>query len=341
MRHVKRTAVTGPSSLIGAKDKGARELGRARTYFSAVPPPTEAFPFKAYKEDDVRHALEALFHGKCAYCEARYEIGAPVDIEHFRPKGEVADLPGHPGYWWLAGHWENLLPSCIDCNRRRYQPTPEVLSSLSAVLDRQRIQGFRAILTGKNSCFPIKGTRMDAEPAGTDLAAALIAEDAYLLDPCVDDPAQHLSFHIDRDNPLGIVCAASATTDADGALPELSEHVGAIEQIARSAGLSARGAVSIQIYGLNRLALVQERTRVLRQLEVLGDIVVQVSTAADDLERLVLANADDETVRAGAIARLRSVVDRTIAEIKAMAAPDAPFSTMVSSWIVQFRAALA
>ncbi|MCO7185001.1 hypothetical protein NH341_06160 [Tenacibaculum sp. XPcli2-G] len=64
---------------------------------------------------------------KCAYCERVYKL----DVEHYRPKGEVRDLNNklvnitnskgtiipHPGYYWLCYEWSNLLPACISCNR--------------------------------------------------------------------------------------------------------------------------------------------------------------------------------------------------------------------------------
>jgi hypothetical protein len=63
---------------------------------------------------------------KCAYCERFYKM----DVEHYRPKGEVRDennniveiqiagrLAPHPGYYWLGYEWSNLIPSCISCNR--------------------------------------------------------------------------------------------------------------------------------------------------------------------------------------------------------------------------------
>jgi uncharacterized protein (TIGR02646 family) len=76
-----------------------------------------------YKDGAVKAALDAMFHGKCAYCEFMYIGGMPVDIEHFRPKGAVivGGKMRKPGYYWLAAKWENLLPSCIDCNRKRDQ----------------------------------------------------------------------------------------------------------------------------------------------------------------------------------------------------------------------------
>lgn len=345
MRKVNRYDVTSPSSLTGLRTAGARELARARTYY-ANPARTKSYGFTAYKGDDVRHALYALFHGKCAYCEARYEVGMPVDIEHFRPKGEVAETPGHPGYWWLAGHWENLLPSCIDCNRRRYQPTPASLASVSGVLDQQRVRGFRGILTGKESCFPISGARMAAEPLPANLPASIAAESALLINPCSDDPEEHLRFYIDRQNPLGLVYPAPTLLPGQPrpaipiALPALSDDVAAIERAAQHAGVSVRGAVSIQIFGLNRLALVQERTRILRRLDILATLLVDVAGAADTLELLPLAATADEPARQRSVAKLRAVTARLLSEIKAMAQPDEPFASMVSAWIRTFAAEL-
>lgn len=62
--------------------------------------------------------LKHVFHNKCAYCETPV-IGFLGDAEHFRPKGRVRDTKviDHPGYFWLAYHWKNLLPACEICNR--------------------------------------------------------------------------------------------------------------------------------------------------------------------------------------------------------------------------------
>ena len=104
-------------------------------------PQGKAPEFKPKLEDDIwkgfRDWLKInVFHGKCAYCETRIS-GFPGDTEHFRPKGRVRDLNPvlndgslqivkiqddngdeieHPGYFWLAYHWKNLLPSCEYCN---------------------------------------------------------------------------------------------------------------------------------------------------------------------------------------------------------------------------------
>ncbi|MDB4925934.1 hypothetical protein [Mucilaginibacter sp.] len=61
--------------------------------------------------------LNDWYFGKCAYCERFYKL----DVEHFRPKGEIRDedngLLRAVGYYWLGYEWSNLLPSCISCNR--------------------------------------------------------------------------------------------------------------------------------------------------------------------------------------------------------------------------------
>ena len=61
--------------------------------------------------------LNEWYFGKCAYCERFYKL----DVEHFRPKGELRgednSITSNTGYYWLGYEWSNLLPSCISCNR--------------------------------------------------------------------------------------------------------------------------------------------------------------------------------------------------------------------------------
>jgi hypothetical protein len=131
--------------------------------------------------------LEQLFHGKCAYCESNITSTHPIDVEHYRPKGRLKDIDGkivkitvngkefdHPGYWWLCYDWTNLLPSCIDCNRRRNH-------------------GEELTAAGKADIFPISGKRAGSP---TD---PLLAEDALLLNPSEDgfDPGVHFEFKPD------------------------------------------------------------------------------------------------------------------------------------------------
>ncbi|MCP4572661.1 MAG: hypothetical protein GY838_09955 [bacterium] len=69
--------------------------------------------------------LEHVFHKKCAYCESKDRATTHDAAEHWRPKDKVTvnnevvelrDGNRHPGYWWLAYAWQNLVPSCDRCN---------------------------------------------------------------------------------------------------------------------------------------------------------------------------------------------------------------------------------
>lgn len=67
------------------------------------------------KDSSVAEALGRLFHGKCAFCEARL----PTVPYRFRPPAEarpfVASDIGHLYYAWLADAWENIYPICRRC----------------------------------------------------------------------------------------------------------------------------------------------------------------------------------------------------------------------------------
>jgi hypothetical protein len=137
------------------------------------------------REELYKHAMPFLlriFEGKCAYCESLITNTQPGDVEHYRPKGRIKEMNGtivkikgsqteHPGYWWLCYEWSNLLPSCIDCNRRRFQ-------------------GDDGQAAGKADLFPIAGTR--AEKPSDPLSM----EQALLLNPTEErfNPADHFDF---------------------------------------------------------------------------------------------------------------------------------------------------
>lgn len=130
-------------------------------------------------KNEVYFHPEGPFFGKCAYCESFVATDQPGDIDHYRPKSAVKDendndivveIDGssvpHPGYYWLAYQWENLLPSCRDCN-----------SVTKSKTGGQRI--------GKGNLFPVKNFRAVA-PGQED------QEEPFILNPLVDDPADHL-----------------------------------------------------------------------------------------------------------------------------------------------------
>lgn len=321
MRKVSRGTKPAPAALSKRGRDKLTEFERANNHMSAAIPPggeRTAFKFVSYKADEVKRRLEELFHGKCAYCESHYAAQAPVDVEHYRPKGAVEGAPDHPGYWWLAMSWDNLLPSCIDCNRRRRQKMPQAVNDVALL--------HRTMLAGKKDCFPINGIRAAA------VSSNLTAEDALLLDPTRDDAADHLLFWIDEGPAAGLALPKSVVPAV--VLPAANEQAGAVAAHAGAAGLSVRGAVSIQIYGLNRLRLVQERARVLQRLRFFEYIIVKVSSVIQTLsqEHLIAHAEINEAIHSLGVLQVR-----VIEEMVAMAAPEAPYCTISAAFIDDFK----
>lgn len=119
-----------------------------------------------YRDKAVYDAFEKIFHRKCAYCEA---IDNTLDVEHFRPKAGVAEEPLHDGYYWLAYEWTNLLPSCTACNK--------------CLKDRGQGPG-----RGKSVQFPLRA----GSPRAFLPTDKLEEEQRLLLNPCEDEPNEHL-----------------------------------------------------------------------------------------------------------------------------------------------------
>ncbi len=148
-----------------------------------------------------RSLLSVVFNDKCAYCESPITAGAG-QIDHFRPKSGAVDLNGEKSpehYWWLAYEWKNLYLSCLECN------------------------------LAKGNKFPVKGQRA-AIDSGWD---EILKEKNILLDPCIDNPEDHLVFSKD-----GVVTATGE-----------------------------RGEVTIDVFGLNRPSLVTPREAVISTVE--------------------------------------------------------------------------
>jgi uncharacterized protein (TIGR02646 family) len=165
-----------PEDLDGDDSTGGRERARAIAFFADPANKERAFKtFAAYRRAAVKAALAEAFGGKCAYCESSYAETAPVDVEHYRPKGGYSSAGElrTPGYYWLASNWLNLLPSCIDCNRARTQTFADAPPHLS----------------GKANQFPIRDERRRAQAPDAERD-----EGRLLLHPYLDFPERHLHF---------------------------------------------------------------------------------------------------------------------------------------------------
>ncbi len=144
-----------------------------------------------YVKDNYYFTEDEPFFGKCVYCETPIYDIFPGDVEHYRPKGKVTDhlnniahiknedgteikdsngqsIP-HPGYFWLAYEWTNLMPSCTFCNRPKKD-------------------------FGKRSCFPV-------ENFNRHIVGEEAKENPLIINPVSDksedNPENHLSVDFD------------------------------------------------------------------------------------------------------------------------------------------------
>ena len=141
-----------PDSIPGAGQPGMEGLaqgggGTARNVLVAIagrigsrrsrPRPTpprcspwlrvQSGPQYLYEE---KGRLDRGYLGKCVYCEGKFGLVTYGDLDHYRPKQQIKQGSGkvvqikirgheipHPGYFWLAYDYRNLLPTCDRCNR--------------------------------------------------------------------------------------------------------------------------------------------------------------------------------------------------------------------------------
>lgn len=245
MIKVDRAAVTAPDLLEAAG--GVGDVERQHNLLQKQNGGKQRF--EAYGRPEVRTALTAVFGRKCCYCESLILGTQPGDVEHYRPKARVAVhdavravVSYKDGYYWLASRWSNLLISCADCNRPRTQPDADDV--------------VRTI--GKANFFPLQDEALRA--FGVDGVAR---ESPLLLDPCVDDPAQHLRF-----------------TDK-----------GQIEAAELDGAPSERGGATIFYCGLARAELLQMRSRhrrlVMGTVRAVRDALERSEDPGEHLEDLI------------------------------------------------------
>lgn len=81
------------------------------------------FKSKVYRDGTLKE-LETIYQNKCGYCETDTTAGAPMQVEHYRPKAKVTEDATHEGYYWVAYEWSNLLLSCAKCNNKKRNRFP-------------------------------------------------------------------------------------------------------------------------------------------------------------------------------------------------------------------------
>ena len=256
MIRVDRNRVAAPAALttrFQGKTEQERVIARFLKHIDAGGAPLAfQFNYTAYTKRELKTALTALFHGKCAYCESRYAGNQPMDVEHWRPKGQVDVPEGRklPGYYWLASEWTNLLPSCIDCNRSRTQY--------------DSVEG-KELLLGKETQFPVLNDEylvIQKRPHEHDPQNTGGSEVPLLVNPCLDEPGGYFRY------ADGVILPREGLDDPQ----------------------RRKAENSIRVYALNRSGLVYDRQALARlidqrafTLEILMEIALETETARDAL----------------------------------------------------------
>jgi hypothetical protein len=188
---------------VAAWEKWAAEV-EADPASTKKPPGFNTEIWTEFKEN----LLKTVFGNKCAYCETPAPVRWPVQVEHYRPKGAVTyrgqgantlqdartlDAAGkervHPGYFWLAYNWRNLLPCCSRCNSAKGKNTQFPVGKLYVFLrqwtPQEADERARAV---PSSTWPGM-----FYPAPEDLDRL---EDPMLLNPRIHQPADHITFGV-------------------------------------------------------------------------------------------------------------------------------------------------
>jgi hypothetical protein len=233
--------------------------------------------------------LRNKFNNKCAYCEKNL-ADIPKDAEHWRPKRKITGpkAGAHPGYFWLAYSWRNLLPACSMCNSYEGKKNQFPVSNDYV---------FRRRLTDAELEQLI--CRSEAIPSSTEAGAWYLgAEDLdvlehpLLLHPYVDeDPTVHLEFR-----PNGFVRPRTK-----------------------------KGEWSIKVFDLNREDLRTERTRAEQATDTMVGQVIEWAMrggrspqeSLDEAETIVRRYTDERapysaammTALARAVERRRQLLD--------------------------------
>ncbi|RLJ73666.1 HNH endonuclease family protein [Pedobacter alluvionis] len=273
--------------ILEQHKRGGTETAAAIAHYDPYDPQKKAFDFSVYSHPDVKDALHDLFNGKCAYCESTFLHVYPGDVEHFRPKGEIEGIPNNPKPGY---YW---LAADWDNLLLSCRNCNQKLKHL--------IHGHASKITmGKMNQFPL------SDPARYvrkhDHANGIKDEEPYrlLLNPCVDDPELHLEY-----GAQGII------------RPKKDQHN----------AVSEMGRKSIEVYVLQRVPLVQEREKVLIDIQAQ---MQRVNEAVDNLNTHI--NDSDPAKRF----YFEKILKRELARLKLFMDPSKPFLGMARQVIGAF-----
>jgi len=280
---VKRTECPDCLNMDDPNSAGYKELQTLRQMDEDDPHAKKKF--SAYGKPQVRQALKDMFKAKCAYCESPTAHITDANVEHYRPKGKVNEAKNHgsnhPGYWWVGMRWENLVLSCPHCNQLRRQVIIDPSKSLEEI--ERSILNNRTQSVGKLDAFPTQDNRWSLDTGDHTFND----EKPLIIDPTSEDPEKHIKFI-----QFGLFCTAVPKDN------------------------SAPGRTTIDIIGLNRRYLTEERAKKLLFLQR------QVSNVREALSDLALAETNREIELASKLLR------NSLVEIEISSQPDQSYSAI-------------
>jgi hypothetical protein len=213
---------------------------------------------EGYIPSEVTDRLAEIQDHKCALCETTLRRGKPgyeSYLHRYRPmnytQGFNSKEIAEDHYWWLTYEWENLYLVCHSCQRF------------------------------KSNVFPVNGKRAAIKTSHKEI---LDIENAYLIDPCNEDPSEFFDFELEKCE----IIPKKETSYPDFLLK--SAHF--------STQLEAnteRARATIEILGLNRTELISDRltiaTELQQEVEALRKGIKNAQTIVDDWNEILQGNS--------------------------------------------------
>jgi len=227
MIKVDRKQVAKPTALDKKNKQGKTETERAIEHYTSAASKGKKFEFKVYADAEVKDSLIKLFKEKCAYCESKFLHVYSGDVEHFRPKGEIEEATPDKKPGY---YWlaADWDNLLLSCRNCNQKLT----HSIYGVVSKKTM--------GKMNQFPLSNLSKYVRKHNN--ANGIADEEPYrlLLNPCIDNPEEHLEYGAE-----GIIRPRKDATGKE----------------------STKGKTSIDVYVLQRVALVQMREKVLIEMQ--------------------------------------------------------------------------
>jgi 5-methylcytosine-specific restriction endonuclease McrA len=217
--------------------------------------------FKLYRLPQTKDLLHELFHGKCAFCESPIGVVSSPDIEHFRPKSRAIGLDGTVEE---PGYWWLAAEwtNLFPACPHCNRPT-------------QHQAAGGGTTAGKGMRFPLVQPRQGPPAEGDENGEAPL-----ILNPSDPDPELAPERHLQLSTQPGQEGVMKAADDGHG-------------------GDDPLGALSIEVYALNRDLLVRRRRGLLQLIRTAITTIKDTTIALEDaLPGSAAAAALERTIEA-------------------------------------------